>query len=202
MSIDAVFSPVSFPSLRSGRQDSVDMKARAQGHAAGYADGLRAAHEEVAAHMAALESVHAEAIEQGESAIAEAVALLTAATGALNARAVPLVTDAQDAMVAAALDLAEVVIGRELGDEESSARAALARALSDVDPALVNVVRLNPLDLALLKELDLASTGVAFSADPTLQRGDAVTEFANGYLDARVHSALTRARAALLGEES
>lgn len=200
MSIDASFLPVSFPALRNKAQNEGDLRSRASGHAAGYAAGLRAASDEIAAQNAEQQTALAEAIAAGHARIGEAVAVLTAAVEALERRTIPRLAEAQDAIAATAIELAEAIIGRELSDEDRSARSALHRALSDVDPALVNVVRLNPADLAALDQQTILAAGVSFTADAALERGDAVTEFAHGYLDARVSAALERARAAILEE--
>ena len=109
-----------------------------------------------------------------------------------------MLSEAQDAIAATAIELAEAIIGRELSDEQTAAASALHRALTDVDPAIVHLVRLNPDDLAALDEQTIAATGVTFAADASLGRGDAITEFADGYLDARISSALERARSAIL----
>lgn len=200
MSIDAAFSPAIFPALRNSHQDAADTKIRASGHAAGYAAGLRAASEEVAARATRLEAEHEAALQKGREAVEQAVSRLGAATEALNSRTVPLLRDAQHAIAATAIDLAEMIIGRELGNEETSAQAAIRRALSGVDLAVVHSVRMNPADLALLGDTVLADAGVTFVPDVTLSRGDAITEFPNGYLDARVQTAFDRAKAAILEE--
>lgn len=200
MSIDAAFSPVIFPALRNSHQDAADTKIRASGHAAGYAAGLRAASEEVAARATRLEAEHEAALQKGREAVEQAVSLLGAATEALNSRTVPLLRDAQHAIAATAIDLTEAIIGRELGNEKASAQAAIRRALSVVDLAVVHSVRMNPADLALLGDTVLADAGVTFVPDITLSRGDAITEFPNGYLDARVQTAFDRAKAAILEE--
>jgi flagellar assembly protein FliH len=170
MSIEAQFSTMRYPSLRSTAQGERDDTARAGGYAAGYAAGLRAAEVEVAARIAAQ---------------------------ALDARTVPVLAEAQAAIEHGALQLAEALVGREFGEAGSAARSAVHRALSGVDTALVQTVRMNPVDLQTLASLDLVPSGVDFTADPRLARGDAVTEFADGYLDARISAALVRARAAL-----
>ena len=200
MSIDASFVPVSFPALRNKAQDEGDLRSRASGHAAGYAAGLRAAADDLATQKAEQQAALADAIAAGQARIVEAVSVLTAAAEALERRTVPRLMEAQDAIAATAIDLAEAVIGRELGSEETAARSALQRALSDVDTALVNVVRLNPADLAALDQQTILASGVTFAADAALERGDAITEFADGYLDARVSAALERARATILEE--
>lgn len=198
MSIDASFSRVTFPALKTTAHDAAEQSSRASGHAAGYAAGLKAAAEEIAAQTARQEEALADAIAEGEARIDAAVAVLRAASDALNNRTVPLLTEAQDALAAAAMELAEAIIGRELRDSETSAASAVHRALDGVDPALVLVVRLNPDDLAALDPQTRSATGVSFTADASLDRGNAVTEFADGYLDARIATALQRAKAAIL----
>jgi flagellar assembly protein FliH len=200
MSIDASFSPASFPALRNNAQADIEMKARAAGHAAGYAAGMQSAAADVAAEAARRDAAVNEAIADGTARVDRAVAVLAAAAQALTRRTVPVVAEAQDAIAATAIELAEAIIGRELAFDETSARSALERALADVDPALVHVVRMHPADLAALDAATIQATGVTFAADASLGRGDAITEFEDGYLDARVSSALQRARAAILEE--
>ncbi|WBM80104.1 hypothetical protein KIV56_00300 [Cryobacterium breve] len=127
------------------------------------------------------------------------VGLLTAATHALDERTQPVLLEVEDTLLAAALDLAEAVIGYELSDGVGAARLALRRALDPASPTRPNVVRMHPADLAVIDPTVLAATGVQFQADPSLARGDAVSEFADGFLDARIGTAFERARAALVG---
>lgn len=65
----------------------------------------------------------------------------------------------------------------------------------------MTTLRLHPLDLALLDESTRASSapGVVFVADPSLGRGDAEADLPAGLIDARLGTALARARQALLG---
>ncbi|MEN1977050.1 FliH/SctL family protein, partial [Cellulomonas sp. P4] len=116
---------------------------------------------------------------------------------------------------AAALELAAVVLGQEVADAPTAARAALRR-LREQDPRReVHTVRLHPRDLATVRAALAAPaatgdvpagdvlaglpdlTGVELVADPALEPGDAVGELPDGYLDARIGAALDRARAAL-----
>ena len=199
MSPEPTFATLSFPSLRTEQQDEVDVRARATGHAAGYAEGLRAANADLDALRARLEAEHQAAIRHGQARLDRALDVLGAASAALTARAVPVVAEAQDAVAQNALLLAETILGIELATGDTSARAALARAFSTVDAPLVTSVRLSPMDLAVLDDTIIASAGVALVADPTLGRGDAVAELPVGYLDARISAATERARAAILG---
>lgn len=111
----------------------------------------------------------------------------------LGARTVPVVAEAQSAVLAGALDLAEAIVGVHLADRPHAAHAALARATSDPQGAVV-AVRLHPDDVRLLAE---TGVDVPLVPDRTLRPGDAVAELEQGFLDARVHTAVERARAAL-----
>jgi len=133
------------------------------------------------------------------------LAVLERATAAASARTVPALDEAVCSIHQAAIELATAVLGRELASGEGSARAALDRALSlppDVGPL---TVRLHREDLARVRALldeerATLPAGTELVADAALAPGDAISEFPNGYLDARIGSALERARRALLEE--
>jgi flagellar assembly protein FliH len=197
MSIDAEFATLRFPTISSTAQGDHEDRARAVGHAAGYAAGLRAAEADVAARVAALEAEHAAELVHGRARTDRAIAILDAAAVALDARTVPVLAGAHAIIAESALQLAEAVLASELGDAGTAARSAMERALAGVDVALVRVVRMNPVDIETLRSLDLLPAGVDLAADPSLSCGDAVTEFPDGYLDARISTALSRARAAI-----
>ena len=199
MSPEKPFSTLSFPTLRTDRQDSVDARARAVGHSAGYAAGLRAANEELAAHVARLDADHNATIKHAQARLDRALEILAASAVALDARALPLLAEVQDVLAENALDLAEAIIGVELATGSTSATAAVNRALSGVERGVVATVRLNPIDLAILDEDTIAATGVDFVADPELARGDAIADLPVGFLDARISTAVARARAAVTG---
>jgi flagellar assembly protein FliH len=195
MSTDTAFSELSYPTIFSPSAEEVNERARVRGHAAGYAAGLRAAEAEVAR---VAERVHAER----ESLRADAATALASALAALEA-AVARVADldslvlaeSDSALAAASIELAESIIGRELSDGPASARVALSRALSTVDPAVALDVRISPVDLAVLSANDIESSVVNLVADPGLDRGDAIVDVPEGRVDARISSALDRARA-------
>jgi flagellar assembly protein FliH len=197
------FFPMTFPSLpATAQQEQTDADSRAAGHAAGYAAGLRAAGAELAGQKAALDAEHRAALLHDAARTDRAIVVLTAAALALDSRLLPVVSDAQDAIAVSALDLAETIIGAELANSERSAKAALARALAAVDPATITTIRLNPLDLSVLDENVRAASAVSFTADASLARGDAIADLPLGYLDARITTAVARARSAILGDAS
>ena len=197
MSSDADFSTLSYPALRSAAAETRDDQARISGHAAGYAAGLREAEAEVAARIAVLEADTAASISHGRARVDLAVSLLNSAAAALDARTVPVLETAHATLAESAMLIAEAVVASVLGDEGVAARSALHRALDSVDVGLVHTVRMNPADLATLGPEVLDAAGVTFTPDASLARGDAMTQFPDGYLDARIGSALARVKTAI-----
>ena len=203
----------------------IERQWQARGHAAGYTEGLRAAAAAVDARVATLEAEHAQLMRAAAQQHDRSLAGLAAAVRALETRTVPVLHDVEDTLLDAAIDLAEAIIGHALADEAAAVRSALGRTAvgaAAVSPAVSptavgrtavghtavghtavsHTVRLNPHDLAALDVAAVAATGVTLVADANLSRGDAVSEFPDGYLDARIGSALQRARAALAGGTS
>lgn len=197
MSNDAVFAPVTIPVIAETAEAVAQVGvARSRGYAAGYADGLRAAAEEQQAWREAAEAGRA----ADDAAAAERVALLASAlrNAAVELReaTVPVLTEAEDALIEAAFSLAEIVVGDALADRTAAAHAAVARVLKADIAGAVSVVRLNPDDLAAIGA-GAAGDAVRLVADPSLAPGDAVGDLPDGWLDARIRSALDRAREAL-----
>ena len=199
MSTDARFSSVAFPRLHVVVDESVDERDRAAGHAAGYAAGVRAAGVAAAAVAAEQAAEHAAVLRHSEAKSDRAVRLLAAAAAALDNRTVPVLREAEETLVRTALDLAEAVLGAELSQGEISARRALERALGQGEHAETHTVHMHPDDLAVLGLSTQNIPGVLFVADPSLARGDAVTRFADGFLDARIGTAFARVKNAVLG---
>jgi flagellar assembly protein FliH len=201
-STDIPFSRVVFPALKSSRDVAADTLAYAQGHSAGYAAGRRKAAAEAEELRSRMEREHAAALSQVEVRTRLALATLAAAAGAMEAAVIPVITDAEDALAHSALELAETILGRELSSAPAGARAALARATATGPETGRRTVRMHPTDLASLDNATREAAAVTFTADETLQRGDAITEFEAGYLDARISTALARARQALTGDDA
>ena len=199
------FSTLAFPLLVGGssvgRADdraALERQWRARGHAAGYTEGLRAAAEEARLHQARLDAEHDDLMRSARLELAHALTVLQAAASALDRRTAPVLRDAEDSMLGIAMELAEAIVGHALADEAAAARFAVGR----IDAAVGHTVRLHPHDLALLEPAQLDRAGVTFVADAGLARGDAVSEFPDGYIDARIQSALDHAKAALGAEAS
>ncbi|WP_372594392.1 FliH/SctL family protein [Actinotalea sp.] len=188
----------------------VDEATRAAGHAAGWAAGwaagARAAAERAAAAEAGRAAEHARAESLRQAVLDEAVASLLRAAQAADRRALPAVEQVRRELTTAALTLAEAVLGHELADGSTSARAAMSRALAAPADLGVHTVRLNPADVAAVEDLvasgEIRLEGVAVVADASLRRGDAISEHPTGFLDAQLSTALGRARRVLLGEDA
>jgi flagellar assembly protein FliH len=175
-----------------------------QGHAAGYAAGTRAAAAEQLRLREQFQAEHRAMLDAGRLAVAQAVGVLEAAAAASRQRRGAVLEEAQDVLAASAMELAEAILGYELKDGGNTARAALARALATVsDVQTVTAVRLHPADLAALAAVDVGNVaGVELKADPALDPGDAIAEYPQGWLDARLSTAVDRAKAALLGNDA
>ncbi|MBN9239745.1 MAG: hypothetical protein BGO97_08600 [Micrococcales bacterium 70-64] len=196
MSPEPAFAPLSFPALP-GQADSAAVERESiRGHAAGYAAGRRQADAEIAELR---ESLRAEAAHVRSAARAEIQAALDAldrAAAEFRSRQIPALLSVDASIAAAALELAETIVGRELATGEGSARAALERASLEPIPA-GSTVRLNPQDIAVIVADGAPSAGLELVPDFSLERGDAVVDLAHGTLDARVSASLQRARTAL-----
>lgn len=197
MSLD--LTPAVFPTVRDTRSSTYE-RGYTEGHAAGYTAGLRRAECEAAAVRERLADESAQRLRELDSAVAHRLAALEAAAGALAARTAPVLAESEEILLASALHLAAAVLGVELHDGETSARAALRRVLGArrEDEVVAPVIRMHPDDLAVLGPETLAATALDFVPDAALERGDAVARYPHGFLDARIGTALDRARIALL----
>lgn len=209
---DPVVQRMAFPVLGSATTRDLAAAADVRGHAAGYAAGLRAAQAETDALRARLQAEHTARLASLHADTVRRVQVLDAATNALLSQIVPVLRDAEDSLVEAALDLAEAVVGYAVRasrpDDESGAttglearptpgaEATVRRALASVDATVALAVRVSPADAARVADLDLP---VPVVGDPALRDGDAVVDLPDGLLDARLAAALDRARAALGG---
>jgi flagellar assembly protein FliH len=198
LSTESGFAAVTFPALNADGQGKTDAVAYANGHTAGYTAGLRKAAAETEARRQDMEAEHAAVLRHTQARADRAVEQLAAAVAALHAAALPSAAAVQETLLAASLELAENIIGVELGDGDHSARAALTRALADAPAHGTVTVRMHPADLSVLGDLaDVA--GAALVADASVERGGAVADYDHGHLDATLTAALARTRQALFG---
>lgn len=194
------FEPARFGTLNgTGEAERQGAMSQTHGYAAGYATGIRAAEAAARAQREQLAQAHAAAEAERASEHARALEALQAAARALTRRTIPVLESASSVMAESALLLAERIIGQELSNESLGARAALDRALVGIEPRTVREVRMNPEDLKLLGLGKIPGTEINLVADSTLSRGDAMTAFDEGFLDARIQTAFERAARALRG---
>jgi len=196
MSTDT-FAPASFPRLQPPAAEAEREHARMRGYADGHAEGYRIAaaaaaeaQERAEAERAARDAEHARDIDLALQALEEAAL-------ALSRRAADLAAATQHQVFARAVELAELILSGELATTEGSATAALRRATLTTDEGEIREVRVHPEDLRTLERLGHCPEGVDLAADASLARGDAIVMLDDGLVDARIRSALDRARDAV-----
>jgi flagellar assembly protein FliH len=200
MSSDAAFAfePLAVPVLTETEHERAAMaSARARGYAAGFAEGRRAGAREQARWRAEAEDARAAESAEAADRLAVLAATLRGAAIELREATVPVLDEAESALVDAAFELATAVVGVALEDRLGAARAAVQRVVSAIDAGAVPAVRLHPDDVADLRRAGLEVEELRLIADPALARGDAIGELPTGWLDARIHEALARAKQAL-----
>jgi len=191
------FAPFAYPVLRDEELGEIADRARVQGHAAGYAAGRREATSRIAAEAAALRADSDRVLAGEVAAIRQSIAALQQAGSQLTAHSQMAIEVADSAVLAAAVELAEMIIGRELLDHEGSASDAVRRALAGAHDRTVRSIRMHPADLALVGDQLPADSDIELVADHFLARGDAVADVIDGIIDARIATAIDRARAVL-----
>lgn len=197
------FKPASITPHRTDAGDA----ARTAGFSAGWAAGARAAADAATAERTRLQAEHDVREAQRDEASSHAVNALGAAMNQWNHKALPILDEARRTLYSAALDLAAAILQREVEPGSSSARTLLDRALALPIESTPTVLRLHPDDLLhvnLLIESGQAAVpvGLRLVGDSRLSPGDAITEHEDGALDARIGTALARAREVLLGDSA
>jgi len=184
--------------------DEAQRQARAVGYAQGWTQGLReaAANQAVLAEQAELERAAATEIQAAQ--VATAVRAVLAAADQVRRTVVEVTDELSDRMLAAAIELAAVLLGQQLADPETAASAALHRVLAQLPDDQPVTVRLSRQDYDTLTgpggaELAAAVHGyspgrINLECDPTLAPGDAVARAAATSIDARLTTALDRLR--------
>lgn len=168
----------------------------AKGFASGWAAGQRRAAREATEQLARLEEEARLAEEARTEAFADSMDQVASLAAAVQDRDELVVEEMKEALAAAAIELAEALLGAELSSGPAGAKAALYRALSVGDPKEIVRVHMNPNDVEALQK-DGVESPVELIADPSMEPGDAIAQMPEGFLDARLSSAIERARAAL-----
>jgi flagellar assembly protein FliH len=203
-----VRGPVAVPTTAGWRASSsgdlradVREEARAEGFAAGWAEGRRVAAAEAEDRVMAEQAALAEQLAFAQASVEAAVTALGAAAADLEQRSVAPLAEITDVVIAAAISLAEAIIGRELAVASEPGADALRRALDLAPGHRPITVRMNPADLVALgpsgTSLELDGRTVTLLADGALAAGDAVADCGATHVDARIGAALDRAREVL-----
>jgi flagellar assembly protein FliH len=172
---------------------------------AGYSEGLAIARAEVAAEFAEqqrkLELNFTERLSALENRYFEAVRTVESAAAALDTDLASKLSDAHTKVFEAAMEIAVAVIGAEMTEVSSRARAAVGRVLAVADFSQITEIRMHPKDVAAVQEM-AGLPQVNLVADESLQPGDAFATMQDGWLDARISETIARVRAALADEHS
>lgn len=177
-----------------------DKSAQAFGYAKGFSSGWAAGQKRATREAEAERSIISEdarlAEEARTEAYVDAMDEIQAMADAIESRDALVIDEMKSALMEAAVALAEALLGAELSDKETGAKAALKRALSMNDPKEIVKVNMNPQDVETLTSLGVECP-VKLVPDSELDPGDAVAYMPEGLLDARLSSAVERAREAL-----
>src|SRR5205823_3826461 len=120
---------------------------------------------------------------------------LTNAAAQLRAQMIDAAAGIEDELAAAALSIAEAVIGRELAVTADPGADAIARALAFA-PEGDAVVHLNPADVHTLGAIE-CGRDIAVVPDPSVERGGCLLEIGACHIDAQLSTALDRVRETL-----
>jgi flagellar assembly protein FliH len=158
---------------------ALEAQAHDEGYAAGRAEGLAAAQQQVREHLGQLDALFA--------AAARPIRDLDAQT---EQQLAELATIVARRVIASELQLAPALILRAV-QQAAAALPAAARELR---------VHVHPDDLALLQDAPTTDSHWQCVADPTLARGDCQLESTRSRLDARVETRLAAVIDAVLGD--
>jgi flagellar assembly protein FliH len=195
---DLAFARVDFPTVGGTGSSAAGASAHAAGHSAGFAAGRREAEIELEIMRARLQQEAADRADRDAERVASAIDALLAGAALFVDRVAPVAASLDAGLLAAAVEIAESMIGVELRDDETSALSVTSRILDRIDPAEVRRIRISPRDLQTIEELGLLE-GQPLVGDPSLGPGDAVAELVEGVLDARIAQSAARVRAELTG---
>jgi flagellar assembly protein FliH len=196
---NSAFTPVLYPKLDPDPQPGTS-SAHARGYAAGFAEGLRRAAEEERLAESVRQAELRAFIADGEARLARVIAALGGAVSQLNARLAPVIDDVDAVLVEAALELAEAVLQREVQEGHVTTADTLRRALALVPDEQTVTVRMSPVDLETLGDINTAN--IVVTADAAISSGDAIATMPHGWLDVRLFAALQRAKSVLTGVQS
>jgi flagellar assembly protein FliH len=166
-------------------------EARRRGYEQGYTEGLEQGRIDAA-------EVSRCALEERRAEFEQITAMLHTLIERLEQAFAQSLHEIEHRLVAAAFQLTEALLQRELELAASPGRDGIARALALTSARAPVVARLNPDDARVLEEtgIDL-DRDLAVVPDPALGRGDCVLEVEATEIDARLATALGRVRETL-----
>jgi flagellar assembly protein FliH len=196
--------PANRPSFRLGDVYAEELarlreQARAEGYAAGHAEGMTAAAAVVAEVEAAAAARLTEVQARWERRLVSATAALGAAVARLDERAVPVAEEVRNSVLDAVVTLVEDLLGRELALSDSPGLDAVRRALTLCPVDAPVVVRLHPDDLGEIPAEAVAAlpATVTLVGDAGVERAGAVAETGPRRIDAQLGAALARVQEVL-----
>ncbi|MEO6503719.1 MAG: FliH/SctL family protein [Jatrophihabitantaceae bacterium] len=179
-------------------------QARAVGYAQGWSQGSREAADSGAVERALAQAGLESSLAAHRQRVESAVQALHGAAAQLQQSTMSITDQITDQILAAAVELAEALLGRALSDPDIAAPAALARILRLAPAGEPVTVWLNPADhdtltgpagTALIGSVEGATgRGITFETDPSLQAGDALARCASTTIDARLAEGVARLR--------
>ena len=163
--------------------------ARTQGHADGYARGIEEGRR----------AGQDQAMREFSELLAPALEALEAARDLLVARDALHAEEIEGALMALAVDVAEVLVGHELASVDAPALDAVRRALQLAPQRGDIVVHLSPADMELVHAVAPLAPGrsVEVVADGSVERGGCLLRVGSCTIDAQLAPALERVRTAL-----
>lgn len=171
--------------------------ARASGYAAGWSRGLAEARNQVLAdHEVLIAQVARDAMAERRR-IDTALASLHQATSQVLAHVEPTAEEMADLVLAAAMELAESVVGHDVAARLDPGPDTLRAALAMTGEANRPVrIRMSVEDAATLSGHEVPAE-VEIVSDPELSAGESIAEHAGGRAEILIADALRRAREAL-----
>lgn len=152
-----------------------------------------------AGHAAGWQAGFEQATAAAARDVGRALASLSAAAEELRRRSAVDLAEAEDAIVAGAIELAGLIISHEVAAAADPGADAIARALSLVPGDAGVKIRLAPADADRLDPGAVpGSREVLLVADPSVEPGGCVVEAGTTSIDAQLGAALDRVRAFLL----
>lgn len=192
--------------------DQARVDARSVGYAQGWSQGLREAAVLRAGEQVVAQADHHERAQAHVRNLESALRSVRAAGERLDETVVQITDEIADRILAAAVELAEALLGVELRNPVTSAAAVLSRVLAVAPEKDPITVWLSPQDYETLTgdgaTALIAAVGASaanrlnFECDPTLAVGDATARSAATSIDARLTEALTRLRAYTAAERA